>query len=262
MRSTVFFICLFLGSSLIHSQELPPLSKDAQAEKLALQVLSANGPALPPGIGTVTAGTIQFAGNTDLVPVRILTQGTDRIRTEVDTANGTSVRIVNQGEGSFQWPNGRVIHLNPLNTLSERISHIPAFSILAEDALPNVKLEYIGPVQVFGVPVVQLAVSWSNAVTAKDQAEFLKRTRTIYSIDPATLRIIQIQFDRCAEHDTNALTHFRVMYSDYRTLNGRLVPTKVITFANDAFTSELHIASYQENAAVSSTSFDPQEATK
>ena len=259
---TCVLSALLISSTIATSQSAPPNRKDPGAASLASQILAASGPTFSAETGSKTTGTITFAGDSNQYPIRIVARGNDRVRTEVDWSTGTSVRVINKGQGAFQNPAGRVIKFNPINSLSERISHIPALSLLSEFPMKNTEIRDEEPATVGGTVVVRISVAWSDAATKKDQDEFLKRTRVIYSVDPRTLQILQVEYSRSAENDTNAITHYRVVYSDYQMMSGRLVPALVTTFADDKLASELRITSYTENSDISSSSFSIPEASK
>jgi hypothetical protein len=62
---------------------------------------------------------------------------------ELQRPSGTTVRILNHGEAVMQRPDGTVHHLLMNNTYGERVSHIPAFSLLAENQAQAVALDQI-----------------------------------------------------------------------------------------------------------------------
>jgi hypothetical protein len=188
--------------------------------------------------------------------------GDDHVRAEIDRQGGTSISILNAGKGIFTSASGGTRHLALLNTIAERVEHIPFMSLLADQDTAHLQYEYLGAAQLSGATVQKIAVSWSQASTASDQEELLKRTRITYCIDPSTLEILQIEYTRSAEEDSNALLHYKIVYSDYTALGGRRIPTTVTTYLDGAFLSELKVTSYLENASAPAAAFDIPEVTK
>ena len=130
-KITALFLFVSL-CSITKSQSPQLLSQDPRALQLIQQILFVSGPVIGPSTGTITQGTIQIAGDANTYPIRIYALGNNQSRTEIDRSNGTSVRILNSGKASFQSPGGKILYLNPLNTLSERIMHVPSASLMAE----------------------------------------------------------------------------------------------------------------------------------
>jgi len=238
------------------------LKRDSQAEALVARVLAANGPRISAETGTTTSGTIRLGEDPTRYPVKIYTMGNDHIRTEIDRPEGTHTRIVNSGRASYTPGTGQNRNLNLLNTINERIEHIPSLSAIADDDTDHQQLEYLGENDVGGARIQKVAASWSDAVTPDEQQEFLNRTRIVYFIETETNRIVQVEYDRCAEEDSNVIFHYRVVYSDYTESGGRSIPATVTTYLNGAFLSELKIASYAENTGASPATFTLPEVTR
>jgi len=265
-----FVFAILLGAHTLFSQSGPvsgssapaPLKHDPQADALIQQVLLAAGPSTSAATVTETTGTIRFGTDATQYPARIYTMGNDHLRTEVDRSAGTTVLVLTAGQAAFTSASGQTRQLSLLNSITERVEHIPTLSLLADDPSDHLQTEYLGSGQLNGISVEKIAVSWSQADTANDQQELLKRTRVVYSIDAKTLRIVQIEYTRSAEEDSNALMHYRIVYSDYSNFAGRAIPDTVTTYLNGAFLSELKVSSFQENADLPARAFDLPEVTK
>jgi hypothetical protein len=78
----------------------------------------------------------------------------------------------------------------------------------------------------------------------------------VYSIDPATFRVVQVEYDRCAEQDTNVLTHYRVVYSNYRAFGNSSLPSTVTTYANGVLSSLLDITDFTSGIVNPPSLFD------
>jgi hypothetical protein len=261
MRSAfVALVCVLL--SLVAAGQTNNLPKDPQAISLVQNIIAASGLTVHDNVGSETLGTITLAGDNTPHPIRILTLGNNRSRIEIGRSQGKSIRVLNMGRGIYQSESGTVTHLNPLNTLSARIEHMPVLSLMSDYASPSVKLDYIGPGDVYGTKVVQFSASWSSADNDDDQRIFLSRTKVTYSIDPQTFRIVVMDYDRAAENDSKVVTHYRVIYGPYRREAGKDIPQTVSAYANNVFSSEIKIASFKEDDAISQSEFDMQGVGK
>ena len=237
------------------------LKQDAEAIALIEQISAANGGRLSESEGIAINGTLQRPTVTTS-PIRIKAFGTRLTRTEIDEPSGTRVRVLNNGQSAFIDSSGHVKQLNELNTLAERIPFLPAVSLLAEYTESNTALEYLGPKMLSSVRVIQIAVSWGPSEDSKSQKELLKRTRHVYSIDPTTFHVVQLEYDRCAENDSTALKHVVLIYSNFANEENRAIARTITSFIDNKFEAELNITAYQDNVAASPTDFQLPEVTK
>jgi hypothetical protein len=259
-RAVIIATCLL--STLCAFAQQTILPKDPVAVAIAQQALGIDAPPISSSTGIIILGSIQLSGDSSARATRVYALGNTKVRTEIDQAGGTSVGVLNTGNASYQFPAGKVIRLNTANTLADRFALVPTLSLLAEYAANYVEVDYIGTAQIGTRNVQQIALSWSQADNAADQTEFLKRTRAVYSIDAATYQVVQMEYQHSPERNTNYEFRCRVGYSGYQVIQGRLVPTTVMTYVNDTPYSLLSIASYSEGADVSQISFTVQEATR
>src|SRR5579863_10146392 len=77
------------------AQTASPLNKDPLAVALAQQIVTAagGGQLLLPG-GIELSGTIQIGQDPTPYPIRVYALASDQVRTEIDQAAGTSLRIL------------------------------------------------------------------------------------------------------------------------------------------------------------------------
>jgi hypothetical protein len=261
MRLLSLSLFLAVSSCLSAQTNLPPLTRAPKAIALAERMLSANR-VQDDLIGTVIVGTIRLGSKGDPLPIKVYTQGTSRSRTEISQSAGTSIKIHKDGFASFQPAVGKVVRLNPINTIGGGINVMPMLSLVREYASEHLQLEDIGMKSLGNVSVHQMAVSWSDALGLDDQTEFLKRTRTVYSVDPVTFRILQLDYDRCAERDTNVIVHYKIVYSNYRSFGDALLPSTVTTYTNEAVSSVLEISDFTSGVTNDPSLFELSGVTK
>jgi len=261
MRHAVI-IAAYLLSTLCASAQQTALPKDPVAVAIAQQALGIDGPPISSSTGIAILGSIQLAGDSSARAIRVYSLGNSKVRTEIDQAEGMSTGVLNSGKASYQFPTGKVIRLKSVNSVAERLNIVPTLSLLAEYAADYVQVEYLGTATVGSRDVQQIALSWSQADNAVDQAELLKRTRTVYSIDAINHQIVQIGFHRSPEQDTGSRIPYHIDYLGYQVMQGRLVPTAIATYINKKLFSVLSITSYREGPPLSQDSFTVQEATR
>ncbi len=236
----------------------PPVQKDAQGLAIAQQAITAmSGPQLLAGLqDSVSTGTLTLAGpSAKSIPIVLKTQGTRKVRSELQAAEGTRVRILNDGRAAALRPDGSVKWLSIENTLAGRVSHIPALSLLAEVADANVGVEYVGPGAVNRQPVAVVGLSFTPYSDAKQAADFLELTRCLFFVDTGSGTIAKIEYTHYAEGHRRTKWKEEVFLSDYRSVGGVLVPFKQITLMDGKLESALEFSSVQFNVGLSETEF-------
>lgn len=123
------------------------VTKDVVAVTLAQRSVSA----MTGGAGIVAYRDSMMTGKLTVggeVPktfsVVFKTLGTREVRIELTNEEGTRLRTLNGGQAVIQYPNGKIRKLLMNNTLPERVSHLPSFSLLAEASDPSVIIESAG----------------------------------------------------------------------------------------------------------------------
>lgn len=243
----------------IATDALEPAPKDPQGVAIVQQALAAMGGAAAltaTSLHSVTTGTLTLAGPSPKdMPIVLKTKGTRKVRSELQTPEGTRVRILNDGRAVAIRPDGSVKWLSVDNAMAERVSHIPALSLLAENAEASVAVEYVGPATVNGQPVVVVGLSFTPSSDAKQAAEFLELTRCLFFVDPGSGTIAKIEYTHYAEGHRSTKWKEEVFLSDYRSVEGVLVPFKQITLRNGELESALELSSVQFNVGLADAEF-------
>jgi hypothetical protein len=228
-------------------------NKVANATELAQQSLRAMGvePGRPPFTALVK-GTLHVNGDRPLtIPVEIKSRGTTEMRTELSTPQGMRVFVVNHGRGVIRYPNGKVKWLADENMADQRVTHIPALSMLAEHGDPANKLEDLGEVTVRGVRAH--AVSIASLKQGKGNSD--RRTATTFYLDSSTGLPVSQERPNFSENLSGHTETLEVVFSDYRRVRGIAVPFRQQTFIGGKLFHELTIDSVEFNAAVNDSDF-------
>src|SRR2546426_2905464 len=107
-RSAFLLFVTFLTSIPVVAQQP---QRDPQALAILQQSLAAMGGAQALALQDSQAtGTVKIysPGGPISLPVVVKSKGTKLVRHEVQTQSGTRIRILNQGRGAFQAPDGHV----------------------------------------------------------------------------------------------------------------------------------------------------------
>ncbi|MCI0625316.1 MAG: hypothetical protein L0387_27345 [Acidobacteria bacterium] len=235
--------------------------KDARAVEIAQQaIVSMGGNSL-----SVTSDDSMSSGTLTLhtystprpltMPIIIKTKGTRRVRTELQTPKGQNIRILNEGRAVLTRPDGKIQELSMNNTLTERVSHIPALSLLAEYADPRVAVEYMGMQGVNGQPVEVIALRLTPR-GALEKSEESRETASFRCLVDSGRLVLKVEYTAYAENDSDVKQRVEVLFSDYQSISGVLVPFRQATYTNGKLESELVLASIEFNVGLSDAEFD------
>jgi outer membrane lipoprotein-sorting protein len=262
MARFVLSILLILAfSRRLDSQQIPstPVPKDPQALEMAQKSLLAMSgtTSLNSILDSQTTGTLTLYAPDGPVsmPITYNTKGTHQIRVELQQPAGMAVRIVNNGQGILQKPDGSIVNLLMNNTLAERVTHIPVFSLLAENLDPAVKVQSKGSSTVNNSVTNDVVLSYIPNPASPDASAFEKMTQHIFHLDQSTGLVLKVDYQNCAENDTNACQKVETVFSDYRSVQGVLVPFLQTTSTDGKPYSQVALKSVSFNVGLSDSLF-------
>src|SRR5438128_2859128 len=179
----VLLLCLSVSLAALTSAQTTSgvLTKDPQAIALAARALLAMG-GQQAIADSRTTGTLTLVSDpSSVLPIVLESQGTHKARTAVQRATGTSVRIMNGGAAGLQRADGSTRTLLSKNSIAERITYIPALSLLSEFQNANVEIALGSAPNTFTL----------SCVPDSTKADFYRNaTKTTYAVDPASGLII------------------------------------------------------------------------
>ncbi|MCI0349525.1 MAG: hypothetical protein L0Z53_08880 [Acidobacteriales bacterium] len=212
------------------------------------------------GPDSVATGTLTLHAKNvkegNVIPIALKTKGTNRVRLELQRPSGTTVRILNNGRGTMQRPDGTVRPLLMNNTYGERVGHIPAFSLLAENQVPTVELESLPEKVTAGQATDSVALSVVPTSDPEQAPHFRAQTRTTFEIDRATGFVTRMGYPLAAENDSNVVQQIEVEFSDYRVVAGVAVPFHQKSYANGKPEAELILDSVSFQVQLSDSEFE------
>jgi hypothetical protein len=200
---------------------------------------------------TIAQGNATFSDGTSPV-VTIKTRGTNQIRYVLDYGSSSITTVINNGDG-YRIENGVKTALPLHTTLYERVEYLPALSRAADylDSRTNLSylgLETLGSTQVHHIEITTL--SNSNSPTDA-QAEALNSEFHVF-IDSSTNLVAMTRsflFSPLAIENRLAID---TMYSDYRLIQGVMVPFHIIRLYQGNVYSDLQLTAVQIGVGLNS----------
>jgi hypothetical protein len=235
------------------------LTQDPQAVAVAQAAFTAMGGAqaiagyqdsLASGTVTISAG-----GNPVSYPITMKSKGLRETRVELQMPKGSNIRIVNQGQGAIQRPDGSVKALDSNNTFYEHVNHVPLLSVLSEYANGNVNLLYKGVAQVQGQNEDVIEVDFVPDLSPVSGPIFASMSRTLFFVNQSTRLVDKIQSMPLYEGATKDTIAEDVYPADYRSVNGLLVPFHQTVFVNGSLDSDITFTSVNLNVGLSDSEF-------
>ena len=201
--------------------------------------------------GTLTANV---SGKSTAMPITFKTKGTRMIRVELQLPTGTSVRIVNNGVGAIVQPDGSVKHLLTNNTQVERVTHIPAFSLLAEFSDPAVSIESAGSTTLSGKVMTVVALRPLLNQNTPQWVWDRSTTKTSFFIDSTGL-VSKIAYTDFGENASNAGGQEELWLSGYTAINGILIPFQQALYTDGQLECSLTLNSVTFNTGINDSEF-------
>jgi hypothetical protein len=217
--------------------------KDATANLVAQRALTALGATqIQTGEGVLVSGTLNVSGNKPAAfPIVLKSRGTAQLRTELTTSTGVRVTIVSNGSGKIIQPDGSVRWLTPDNTISQRITHIPVLSLLAEYQQPTVSTQYLGTTSIDSTTadVVGLGIFVANNVVSAQQQS--QNTQHLFYIDHASGLLLRVQELHYAENVNGDSQGLETRFSDYRAIQNVMIPFHQQTYVDGQLLFDLSL---------------------
>jgi hypothetical protein len=227
-------------------------AKDPAASLLAAKALAAMSALSADqlqSVQTIATGSISILGAAPQA-ITLKTRGTSQTRIELATGKGTITTILNADSGQRTSADSKVRRLREENTLGQRVTHIPALSLIAEAA--DAAMEIGAPDSSKDSFAGGAALSAANSFVlssakgpgnALDAANRTAATRATFTLDPVTGLVTKLHYRQVAENDSNYTFDVDVEYSDYRIIGGLVIPFKQRSYVNGKLESELLLSS-------------------
>jgi hypothetical protein len=225
------------------------VSRDPSALALIQQSLSVMGPAVSPGFGTISRGTVTDRNGT-VTSVTIETVGTDKTRHDL----GSDLTSVVNGGNGFLAMKGKRGQLPVWMTRFKRPEHLPSLSLMADYLDPNLQVQYVGLENVNGKLAHHLRLSMLSTDGIPAHLADLMSEFHVF-IDSASMLVVKTRTFDFSPYSPQNRTPVETFFSDYRQQNGALVPFHLVQYLVNQKDSETTFTSISLNASVPESDF-------
>jgi hypothetical protein len=252
----LFLIVLGTGRGVAQSVS----TSDPQALALAAQSVAAltGGSAISDTTlnGTVTriAGSDQEIGT-----VTLLAKGSSESRADLNLSGGTRSEIRNSitgvNRGNWIGTNGVVHPVALHNCLTDASWFFPALGTLASAAgKPSMVFSYVGLENVQQASLQHIQAYTVNA----SFSEATQLSTMDFYLDAKTLLPSIIAFDEHPDNDQTVDIAVAVAFSDYRNVNGAMIPFHIQRYVYNGLTLDIQLASAGINSGIPDSQFKLQ----
>jgi hypothetical protein len=253
----VLAVLMFAFPSFAASTKKYVLKVDPQALVVAQAAFAAMGgtQAVTGYSDSLSSGTatIYFSGGSVSCPITTKSKGLRETRVELQKSTGTIIRIVNQGQGAIVRPDGSVKTLYSNNTFYEHVEHIPLLSVLAAYAGGSVNLLYKGVAQVQGQSEDVVEIDFIPNLA--NGSLYASMSSTLFFVNQTTKLVDKIQRSTFYEGDQNDTVNEEAYFSDYRSVNGMIVPFHQTVFADGQLETDLTFSTVTLNVGLPDSDF-------
>jgi outer membrane lipoprotein-sorting protein len=168
-----------------------------------------------------------WAGEQVTGAVTLRGRGADQFRLDASLPQGTRSWAVSDGQGSISEPTGKTSLIPPSNGLNLGALTLPFLGVYAALTDPTVSISPAAQVTLASKPAYDIRVQRTFAQKDDPTGELTKWSVKDYLIDASTLTLLETR-DTAYPNDAPKQAFVReVIFSDYRTTNGMLVPFSI-----------------------------------
>lgn len=197
---------------------------------------------------SVARGRLTLVGDNPLSgAITFKTSGTEKVRSEFESPDGTVVRIVNAGSGTIQFPGKPPRRLSPKNTLFGGIRHLPALSRVLNATAVARSADLKAP--------LLAEAAFRNPGSAQTDAALIEVTKQRFEIDPTTGYVTKLSYTAFGDDDHMTRSRTEIVYSDYRFVQGVAVPFRQQRYVEGVLREEIALDSVEFNAVIADSDF-------
>jgi hypothetical protein len=258
-----FHVRLFCLLALLSALTWPMFAQQAQQDPTAVSIatrsLNVMGSASVSTSQSDSSATGILTMHFDTpvqLSVTLESKGLTRTRAELQQTTGTSVRVVNGGRGAIQNPDGSVRQLAQVNLFAEHVSYIPSLSLLAEVQNPAAKIELVSLAAANGTPENVIAVGLGISTDPRQAQIQQGMSRTVFYVNSATGLVDRVEYTSYSEAPNAGMPmQIQEVFSDYRNVNGVIVPFHQTTFCDGRLESDLQLNAVSFNLGLPDSDF-------
>lgn len=220
---------------------------------------AAGGTNLQGSLGFTAAGSITYywAGEEVKGSALISQKGADEFSLQVSLPTATRSLAVSHGQGAIQEIDGTTTTIPYYNAVNQAAATLPLMRVLAAVSNPSTDVSYQGVVEVEGRPAHDIRLVAPATDQVPDLDHRLKELRTLeVFIDSSTLLITRTRDTIHADGDMSDQYARELFFSDYRSVNGVVVPFAITEKFAGQRTWSLQLDSASFTTTIAST--DPR----
>lgn len=246
------------GASALSGQAL--VTKHPQGIAVAQHSLTAMAPSgLQAYRDSRAVGSVTLYGpEPKTFPITLETKGTGEARTEIQLSDGLSTFIVNHGQAVVQH-GGQLHRLLENNMVGWQPRHLPALSLLSKYNDVNTSVEHLGSESVSGSAADIVAVAFSPSSDPVLIKHFQRMSRTTFAVDQASGLVTRVNYPVFLESRPREQREVAILYSDYRVVQGIMVPFHQTRYVNGKIREELQLQSIEFNVGLQDSEFSLPE---
>jgi hypothetical protein len=263
-RSFVLILTFILCAPLAGQQTPPTSTQQAQRDPQALTVVTqainaAGGQAALGGIQDVAgSGTITYYWAGDQVQGNVTLKGRGVAQFRLDATLPAGIRSIkaNNGTGSTSEPDGTTTPIPFYQAVNMGSSFaFPVGKLLAALQDPTTNITYGGLLTRGGSQVYDIRIAGLQAPAPMASASPTRLPMEEFFIDSTTFHIVSV-LSRAYPRDGSLRTRpAELQFSDYRTVNGILVPFSVTNLIDGQCTFTIQLAQVTLNNNLSDSDF-------
>ena len=247
-----FSVLLLLIPAL--ALQTTPVTKDAQAVAILTKALAVtttqNAVSLPQD--SVAQGAITFVNGTSAT-LRIEHKGFRNLRQDVVFPDH-QVSYVTKGGQGYSLREGKKSSLPLWVTQFHYPEHIPAISQMADFLLPNMNLTYVGVEKVYGLAAYH--IMFTLVPTDGTPSEVVAQISEFHVfVDVQTFLVTKTQSYIFSPEAIENRSLAEMYYSDYRSINGLLVPFQVSRYISGEKYCDITFSSVTTDVGLTDTDF-------
>lgn len=246
----VFGILLVAGC---FAQTTP--KREASAVTILARAMSASGPQ-PADVQATGTVTLTEGSRTETGTIRIVGRGLEETAEHMVLPSGRRSLVFSKGAAHEK--NDDVVSKKSVESAaSSQSPSLPVLFILSALTDPDISAEYIGLETLDGADAHHLRLT--NTFSSKKSLErFSEFTKRDIWIDATTSLPKKVWYEQRSGSGAVPRIACGAIYSDYRSVNGRLLPFRIERFQNGSPWATIQIEKYSLNAGIGKSEFDIQ----
>jgi hypothetical protein len=251
-RIPIAVVSFCVGVSSICSAQSSP-TRDAQALAIIAKSIAAMSGLAPVVQDTLAQGNATFVNGTQAT-IKFESKGATKSRHELAFPNQLVEYVMNGGEG-YSVKDGKKTNLPLWVTQYHYPEHIPAISQMADFASANMAVSYVGLESVQGASAhhIRFILTPVGDGTPANIAALISEFHVF--VDAQTYLVTKTENYIFSPDAIENRSLVEMYYSDYRSVNGLMVPYRISRYISGGKTCDIVFSSVEMNVGIPDSDF-------